>query len=79
MVKDAVDHQPLHLYSITAKLLLHVHKEGILVLPLGALVIVALTSKVSRRRLVHVGLPLIVAEHHLAVQLQLGKSEQDVM
>lgn len=76
VVKDAVDHQPLHLNSIAAKLLLHVDKEWIFVLPLRAFVIITLASKVSRRRFIHVSLPLVVAEHHLAVQLQLGESKQ---
>lgn len=71
MVKDTVDHQPLQLDSKTAKLFLHVDKERIFVLPFGAFVIVPLAAKVHRRRFIHVSLPLVVAEHHLAVQLQL--------
>lgn len=46
-------------------------KERVLVLPLGALALVALASKVHGRGFVHVRLPLVVTEHHLAVQLQL--------
>ncbi len=79
VVEDAVDHQPLHFDAIAVKLLLHVDKERILVLPLGAFDIVTITSEIHRGRFVHVSLPLVVTEHHLAVQLQLrtttGKSE----
>lgn len=75
VVEDAVEHEPLHLDSVTVKLLLHVHEQRIFVLPLGALVIVTFASKVHRRRLVHVCLPLVVTEHHLAVQLQLGPKQ----
>lgn len=78
MVKDAVDHQPLHLDTVTVKFLFHVNKERIFVLPLGALAIITLASKVYRWRFVHIGLPLVVAEHHLAVQLQLGESDRGV-
>ena len=76
VVEDAVDHQPLHLDSITVKLLFHVNKERIFEFPLGALDLNALASKVHRRRFVHVSLPLVVTEHHLAVQFQLGKSDR---
>lgn len=77
VVEDAVDHQPLHLDSVTVKLLFHVDKERIFVLPLGALVIITFASKVHRGRFVHVSLPLVVTEHHLAVQLQLEKSDRE--
>lgn len=76
VVKDAVYHQPLHLDSIAVKLLLHMDKKRILVLPLGALAIITLYSKIHRWRFVHVSLPLVVTEHHLAVQLQLRTSGQ---
>ena len=75
MVEDAVDHQPLHLDSVAAELLLHVDEERIFVLPLVAFVFVTLASSVYRRRFVHVGLPLVVTKHHLTVQLQLGTSD----
>jgi len=74
VVDDAVDHHPLHFDSIAVKLCLHLDKDRILVLPLGAYVFIPLT-KVDRHRFVHVGLPLVVAEHDLAVQLQLGDRE----
>lgn len=76
MVEHAVDHQPLHLDSVTVKLLFHVDKEGVFVLPLCALVVVALPSKICRWRLVHVSLSLVVAEHHLTVELQLRTKQQ---
>lgn len=72
-----MDHQPFHLDAITIKLLLHVDKERILVFPLGAFVIIALASKIDRRRLVHVSLPLVVPEHHLAIQLQLQANSRE--
>lgn len=77
MVEDTVDHQPFHLDAETIKLLLHVDKERILVLPLGAFVIVALPSKIHRWWLVHVSLPLVVPEHHLTIQLQLQANSRD--
>ncbi len=73
-----MDHQPLHLDSIAIKFLLHSNKERILVLPLGAFVIITLTSKIHRRWLIHVSLPLVVSKHHLAVQLQLRTSSRNV-
>ena len=78
VVEDAVYHQPLHLDSIAVKLLFHMDKKRILVLPLGALAIITLASKIHRWRFVHVSLPLVVTEHHLAVQLQLGTSDREV-
>lgn len=78
VVEDAVNHQPLHFDSITVKLLLHMDKERIFVLPLGAFVIITLASKIHRRRFVHVSFPLVVTEHHLAVQLQLWRSGGEV-
>ena len=78
MVEDAMDHQPLHLDSITVKFLLHVDKERIFILPLGAFVFITLTAKIHRRRFVHVSLSLVVAEHHLAVQFKLRKSSREI-
>lgn len=46
VVEDAVDHQPFHLDSKAAKLLIHVDKQRVLVLPLSALVIITLNSKI---------------------------------
>lgn len=66
-----MDHQPFHLDAIATDLLLHASDKRVLVLPFGAFVVIALASEINRRRLVHVGLPLVVAEHHLAIQLQL--------
>lgn len=73
-----MDHQPLHLDAVAADLLLHAGDERVLVLPFAAFIIVALPAEIDRWRLVHVGLPLVVTEHHLAVQLQLrvGGKEQ---
>lgn len=78
MVEDTVDHQPFHLDSIAVKLLLHVDKERILVLPLGAFVIITLPSKINRWWFIHVSLPLVVTEHHLTIQLQLRTSSREV-
>lgn len=75
VVEHAVDHQPFQLDSIAAKLLLHVDEEGVFVFPLCAFVIVALPSKIYRWRLVHVRLSLVVAEHHLTVELQLRTND----
>lgn len=74
VIKDAMDHQPLQLNSKATEFFFHADKEGIFVLSLRALVIVTLASKVYRGRFVHVSFPLVVTEHHLAVQLQLRKS-----
>ncbi len=77
MIEDAVDHQPLHLDSIAVKLLLHMNKERILVLPLCAFVIITLTSEIHRRWFIHVSLSLVITEHHLAIQLQLRTSSRE--
>lgn len=71
VVEDTMDHQPFHLDPIATDLLLHAGDKRVLVLPFGAFVIVTFSSKINGRRLVHVRLPLVVAEHHLAIQLQL--------
>lgn len=71
VVEDAVDHQPLHLDTVAADLLLHAGNKRVLVLPFAAFIIITLPSEIDRWWLVHVGLPLVVPEHHLAVQLQL--------
>lgn len=75
VVEDAMDHQPFHLDTIATDLLLHAGNKRVLVLPFGAFVIVTLPSKINRWWLVHVSLPLVVAEHHLAIQLQLRTSK----
>lgn len=77
VVEDAMDHQPFHLDTIATDLLLHAGNKRVLVLPFGAFVIVTLPSKINRWWLVHVSLPLVVAEHHLAIQLQLRTSSQE--
>lgn len=77
VVEDTMDHQPFHLDTIAADLLLHAGNKRVLVLPFGAFVIVSLPSEINRRWLVHVSLPLVVAEHHLAIQLQLKTSSQE--
>lgn len=71
VVEDAMDHQPLHLDTVAADLLLHAGNKRVLVLPLAAFIVITLPSEIDRWWLVHVGLPLVVTEHHLAVQLQL--------
>lgn len=71
VVEDAMDHQPLHLDTIATDLLLHAGNKRVLVLPFGALIIITLPSEIDGRWLVHVSLPLVVTEHHLAIQLQL--------
>lgn len=80
VVEDAVDHQPLHLDPEAEVFLLQLCVHGVLVLPLHALVLLAL-AEVDGRRLVHVVLPLVVSEHHLAVELELrgdrGRSEEE--
>lgn len=78
VVKDAVDHQPLYLNPKATKVLLHVNKQRIFVFPLGALVIITFAPEVNRWRFIHVGLPLVVTKHHLAVQLQLEGSNESV-
>lgn len=75
MVQDAVDHQPLHLDPKAEVFLLQLGVHGVLVLPLHALVLLAVT-KVDGRRLVHVVLPLVVSEHHLAVKLELRERKE---
>lgn len=70
MVEDAVDHQPLQLDAKAEVLLLQLCVHGVLVLPLDALVLLAL-AEVDGRRVVHIVLPLVVSEHHLTVELQL--------
>lgn len=77
VVENAMDHQPFHLDTIATDLLLHASDKRVLVLPFGAFVIITLPSKINRRWLVHVSLPLVVAEHHLAIQLQLRMSSQE--
>jgi len=70
VVQDAVEHQPLHLDSKAEIFLLQLNIHGILALPLVALIFLAI-AKVDGWRVVHVVLPLVVPEHHLAVHLQL--------
>lgn len=70
MVEDAVDHQPLHLDPKAEVFLLQLCVHGVLVLPLDALVLLSI-AEVDGWRFVHVVLPLVVPEHHLAVELQL--------
>lgn len=65
-----MDHQPLHLDPKAEVFLLQLGVHGVLVLPLHALVLLAV-AEVDGRRLVHVVLPLVVPEHHLAVKLEL--------
>lgn len=77
VVEDTVYHQPFHLDSIAVKLLLHVDKERILVLPLCTFIIITLPSKINRRWFVHVSLSLVVTEHHLAIQLQLWEGSRE--
>lgn len=77
VVKDAVDHQPLHLDAKAQVLLLQLRVHGVLVLPLHALVLLPV-AKINGWRLVHVVLPLVVPEHHLTVQLQLWEEEVEV-
>ncbi len=77
MVEDAVDHQPLKLDSKAEVFLLQLCIHGVLVLPLNALVLLSI-AKVDGRRLIHVVLPLVVSEHHLAMELKLEGRERKV-
>ena len=74
VVEDAMDHHPLRFYSIAVEALFHLCKLRVLVLSLPALLFIS--TKVPRRRLVHIILPLVVSEHHLTVQLQLEQKEK---
>lgn len=76
VVKNAVDHHPLHLYAIAIIFLLHLCVDRVFVFAFVALVLVTLNTKVNRWGLVHVVLTLVVAEHHLTVQLQLDWDRQ---
>lgn len=69
VVENSVDHHPLRLYPIAIESFLHLCKLRVFVLSFPALLFVP--TKVPRRRLIHIILPLIVSEHHLTVQLQL--------
>lgn len=72
-----MDHQPLQLNSKAPELLFHSDKQRVFILPLSTLVFITLAPKVYRRRFIHVSLPLVVTKHHLAVQLQLRKSNKE--
>lgn len=65
-----MNHQPLHLNPKAEVFLLQMFIHGVLALPLDTLVLLSF-PKVDGGRLLHVVLPLVVPEHHLAVQLQL--------
>lgn len=65
-----MDHQPLKLDPEAEVFLFQLGVHGVLVLPLNALVLFSV-AKVNGRRFVHVVLPLVVPEHHLAMELEL--------
>ena len=71
VVENTVDHHPLHLDAVTVVFLLHLSIDGVFDLTFVALLLFTLDTKVNGRGLVHVVLALVVAEHHLTVQLQL--------
>lgn len=75
VVEGTVNHHPLHLDTKAIILLLHLGIDGVFVLPLFTLIFIAFTSKVYGWGLVHVILALVISEHHLAMQFQLGKKE----
>lgn len=71
-----MDHQPFHFDAKPEELLLHLGKVRVFVLPFHALLLISITTKVHSRGLFHVILTLVHPDHHLTVDLKLGRIVQ---